>query len=60
MAYGTIRWTGDRIMMLGKAADLYSQGKSWEEIKNCLDCTEYEIRIIRSKIKACVKRDWTK
>ena len=48
MAYGTIRWTGDRIMMLGKAADLYSQGKSWEEIKNCLDCTEYEIRIIRS------------
>ena len=60
MAYGTIRWTGDRIMMLGKATDLYSQEKSWEEIKNCLDCTEYEIRIIRSKIKACVKRDWTK
>ena len=60
MAYGTIRWTGDRIMMLGKAADLYYQGKSWEEIKSCLDCTEYEIRIIRSKIKACVKRDWTK
>lgn len=60
MAYGTIRWTGDRIMMLGKAADLYSQGKTWEEIKDKLNCTEYELRIFKSKIKACVNRDWTK
>ena len=60
MAYGTIRWTNDRIMMLGKAAMFYSQGKTWEEIKSCLDCTEYEIRIIRSKIEACAKRDCAK
>lgn len=60
MACGKFKWSSDRMMMLGEAVDMYSQGKSWEEIKSCLDCTEYEFRIIRSKIKACVKRDWTK
>lgn len=60
MAYGTIRWTNDRFMMLGKAADLYSKGKSWDEIKDLLDCTEYEIRIFKSKIKACVNHYLTK
>ena len=60
MAYGTIQWTGARIMMLGKATDLYSKGKSWDEIKDQLNCTEYELRIIKSKIKACVNRNWSK
>ena len=59
MAYGTIRWPNDRIMMLGKTVIFYSQGKTWEEIKDQLNCTEYELRIFKSKIKACVNRDWT-
>lgn len=36
MANETIRWTGDRIMMLGKAADLYSQGKLGKKSKTSL------------------------
>lgn len=47
---GIIKWTGKRIQMLGKAKDLLSQGKSWNEIQTDLKCPDYLLAAIKYRI----------
>lgn len=47
---GIIKWTGKRIQMLGKAKDLLSQGKSWNEIQADLKCPDYLLAAIKYRI----------
>lgn len=52
---GTSKWTGKQIQMLRKAKDLLSQGKSWDEIRANLKCSEYLFAAIKYHIGKTTK-----
>ena len=52
---GTNKWTNKQLQMLGKAKDLLSQGKSWDEIRANLKCSEYLFAAIKYHIGKTTK-----